>query len=311
MKILILGAGAIGGYLGSRLVEAGADVAFLVRDARRAQLDNEGLRLRSVFGDVDCKVVTVSADELKPDYDLAIVTCKAYDLDSAIEAIEPGLSPDGMVLPILNGLGHIATLNAAFGQERVLGGTIKLSASRLADGTIKHMNDWHWLRFGEQAGGLSDRVLAVQAAFEGCVGLEAVPQENIMQEMWEKFVHLTTAAAMTCLMRANSGQILATDEGASLFQQMLETSANIARASGYPPSDEFMETYRTLFADREGTYATSMLRDIEAGNRTEGEQIVGLMLQRGRDLEIESTLLTAAYAHLKAYEARQESGGKI
>ena len=243
MKILILGAGAIGGYLGSRLVEAGADVNFLVREARRAQLDSEGLRLRSVFGDVDCKVVTVSAGELKPDYDLAIFTCKAYDLDSAIEAIGPGLSQNGLVLPILNGLGHIATLNAAFGQEHVLGGTIKLSAARLADGTIKHMNDWHWLRFGEQAGGLSDRVLAVQAAFNGCVGLEAVPQENIMQEMWEKFVHLTTAAAMTCLMRANSGQILTTDEGASLFQQMLETSANIARASGYPPSDELMETY--------------------------------------------------------------------
>ncbi|NNE83176.1 MAG: ketopantoate reductase family protein [Alphaproteobacteria bacterium] len=311
MKILILGAGAIGGYLGSRLVEAGADVNFLVREARRAQLDREGLRLRSVFGDVDCKVVTVSAGELKPDNDLAIVTCKAYDLDSAIEAIGPGLSQNGLVLPILNGLGHIATLNAAFGQDRVLGGTIKLSASRLADGTIKHMNDWHWLRFGEQAGGLSDRVLAVQAAFDGCVGLEAVPQENIMQEMWEKFVHLTTAAAMTCLMRANSGQILATDEGASLFQQMLETSANIARASGYPPSDEFMETYRTLFADRDGTYATSMLRDIEAGNRTEGEQIVGLMLQRAREFDIDSPLLTAAYAHLKAYEVRQANGGKI
>jgi 2-dehydropantoate 2-reductase len=311
MKIVILGAGAIGGYLGSRLVEAGADVTFLVRDARRTQLDREGLRLRSVFGDVDCKVATVSAGNLKPDYDLAIVTCKAYDLDSAIEDIGPGLSQGGLVLPILNGLGHIATLNAAFRQERVLGGTIKLSASRLADGTIKHMNDWHWLRFGEQAGGLSDRVSAVQAAFDGCVGLEAVPQENIMQEMWEKFVHLTTAAAMTCLMRANSGQILTTDEGAFLFQQMLETSANIARASGYPPSDEFMDTYRTLFADREGTYATSMLRDIEAGNRTEGEQIVGLMLQRARELDIDSPLLTAAYAHLKAYEARQANGGKI
>jgi 2-dehydropantoate 2-reductase len=311
MKIVILGAGAIGGYLGSRLVEAGADVTFLVRDARRTQLDREGLRLRSVFGDVDCKVATVSAADLELDYDLAIVTCKAYDLNSAIEAIGPGLSQNGLVLPILNGLGHIATLNAAFRQERVLGGTIKLSASRLADGTIKHMNDWHWLRFGEQAGGLSDRVSAVQAAFDGCVGLEAVPQENIMQEMWEKFVHLTTAAAMTCLMRANSGQILTTDEGAFLFQQMLETSANIARASGYPPSDEFMDTYRTLFADREGTYATSMLRDIEAGNRTEGEQIVGLMLQRARELDIDSPLLTAAYAHLKAYEARQANGGKI
>ena len=311
MKILVLGAGAIGGYLGGRLTEAGADITFLVRDARRAQLDRDGLRLRSIFGDLDCPVAAVSAGELRPDYGMVIVTCKAYDLDSAIAAIAPGLAPDGMVLPILNGLGHMAILNSAFGQERVLGGTIKLSASRLADGTIKHNNDWHWLRFGEQEGGLSARVLAAQAAFEGTVGLEAVVQENIMQEMWEKFVHLATAAAMTCLMRANSGQILATDEGAALFQQMLETSADIARASGHPPSDEFMESYRTLFADRQGNYATSMLRDIEDGNRTEGEQIIGLMLQRARELEIDSTLLTAAYAHLKAYEARQANGGAI
>ncbi len=311
MKILILGAGAIGGYLGGRLTEAGTDVTFLVRDARRTQLNRDGLRLRSVFGDLDCPVTTVSAGNLAPDYDLALLTCKAYDLDSAIAAIAPGLAPQGMVLPILNGLGHIAALNDAFGQERVLGGTIKLSATRLDDGAIKHMNDWHWLRFGEQAGGLSDRVLAVKAAFDGTVGLEAIAEDNIMQEMWEKFVHLATAASMTCLMRANTGQIVSTAEGAALYQQMLETSAAVARASGYPPSAEFMENYRALFADRQGAYATSMLRDIEAGNRTEGEQIVGLMLQRARDLEIDSTLLPAAYAHLKAYEARQANGGAI
>ncbi len=311
MKILVLGAGAIGGYLGGRLTEAGADVTFLVRDARRAQLGREGLRLRSVFGDFDGPVATVNAGDLTPNFDLVLLTCKAYDLDSAMVAIAPGLADSGMVLPILNGLGHIPALNNAFGAERVLGGTIKLSAARLADGTIEHMNDWHWLRFGEQAGGLSERVLAVQAAFDGCIGLEAVALDNVMQEMWEKFVHLATAAAMTCLMRANTGQIVSSDEGAALFQQMLETSAEVARASGYPPSVEFMDQYRALFADRQGAYVTSMLRDIEAGNRTEGEAIIGLMLQRARDLEIDSTLLTVAYAHIKAYEARQANGGQI
>ncbi len=311
MKILVLGAGAIGGYLGGRLTEAGADVTFLLREARRAQLDRDGLHLRSVFGDLDCPVKTVSAGELTPDHDLVLLTCKAYDLDSAVEAISPGLASDGMVLPILNGLGHIAILSETVGAERVLGGTIKLSASRLPDGTIKHMNDWHWLRFGEQEGGISERVSAVKAAFDGAIGLEAIAMDNIMQEMWEKFVHLATAAAMTCLMRANVGQIVSNNEGAALFQQMLETSAEVARASGYPPSDEFMDTYRILFADRETAYATSMLRDIEAGNRTEGEQIIGLMLQRARDLGVDSALLTAAYAHVKAYEARQAGGGGI
>ena len=116
---------------------------------------------------------------------------------------------------------------------------------------------------------------------------------------------------MTCLMRANVGQIVSSKEGAALFQQMLETTADVARASGYPPSDNFMETYRTLFADPKAAYATSMLRDIEAGGRTEGEQIVGLMLQRAREFGIDSTLLTAAYAHLQAYDARRANGGEI
>lgn len=311
MKILVLGAGAIGGYLGGRLTAAGADVTFLVRDGRRVQLEQDGLRLRSQFGDLDCPVATISASELSPNYDLVLLTCKAYDLDSAIDAIRPSLAHDGMILPVLNGLGHIDILNAAFGQERVLGGTIKLSASRLEDGTIKHMNDWHWLRFGEQAGGMSDRVSSIKAAFDGTVGLEAIALDNVMQEMWEKFVHLATAASMTCLMRASTGQIVSTPEGAALFQQMLETTAAVARANGHPPSDEFMKTYRTLFADPKAPYVTSMLRDIEAGNRTEGESIIGLLLRHADDAGIDSQLLTAAYVHQKAYEARQANGGAL
>jgi len=311
MKILILGAGGVGGYVGGRLAQAGADVTFLVREARRRQLAEQGLRLRSVFGDFDGPVATVGADERGPRYDLIVLTCKAYDLDSAIATVGPALAPDGLVLPVLNGLGHIPILNAALGAKHVLGGTIKISVARQADGTIRHMNDWHWLNFGEQDGGISARVRAVKAAFDGVIGLEAVALDNVMQEMWEKFVHLTSAAAMTCLMRANVGQIVATRDGAALFRQMLETCAEVARASGYPPSAAFMDQYRTLFADPTSSYATSMLRDIEAGRRTEGEQIVGLMLARARDLEIENALLTAAYVHLAAYEARRAGGGTI
>ena len=195
MKILVLGAGAVGGYLGGRLTEAGADTTFLVREARAAQLARDGLRLRSVYSDVDCPVATVGATELAPIHDLVIVACKAYDLDSAVAAIAPGLAPDGMVLPILNGLGHIDALNAAFGAARVLGGTVKISVTRRDDGTIEHLNDWRWLRFGEQEGGTSARVGVVKAAFTGATGIEAVVVDDVMQEMWEKFVHLATAAA--------------------------------------------------------------------------------------------------------------------
>ena len=120
-------------------------------------------------------------------------------------------------------------------------------------------------------------------ALDGATGLEPVALENAMKEMWEKMVHLATAAGMTSLMRANVGQIVRTEEGASLFRHFLETTAEVARRAGYPPSDAFMENYRALFADPASKYATSMLRDIEAGNPTEGEHILGMLLETARE----------------------------
>jgi 2-dehydropantoate 2-reductase len=309
MKFLILGAGAIGGYVGGRLSEAGRDVTFLVRDARRKQLARDGLRLESTYGDFEGPVKAIGADDLTPDYDLILLTCKAYDLDDAIATIAPGVGPDTMVFPILNGLGHIQTMNDRLGADHVLAGTVKISAARQADGSIKHMNDWRWLNFGEQAGGISDRVTALRDALDGATGLEPVALENAMQEMWEKMVHLTTAAGMTALMRANVGQIVRTEEGASLFQHFLETTAEIAKRSGHPPSDAFMTNYRALFADPDSKYVTSMLRDIEAGNRSEGEHILGMLLNTAREVGIDDPLLATAYASVKAYEARQNDGG--
>ncbi|MBT3398722.1 MAG: ketopantoate reductase family protein [Rhodospirillaceae bacterium] len=309
MKFLILGAGAIGGYVGGRLTEAGRDVTFLVRDARREQLERDGLRLESTYGDFAGPVKTISQAELTPDYDLILLTCKAYDLDDALDAIAPGVGPDTMVFPILNGLGHIAIMNDRLGAEHVLAGTVKISAARQADGTIKHMNDWRWLNFGEQAGGISDRISALRDALDGATGLEPVALENAMQEMWEKMVHLATAAGMTTLMRANVGQIVRTQEGASLFQHFLETTAEVAKRSGHPPSDAFMKNYRALFSDPQSKYVTSMLRDIEAGNRSEGEHILGMLLATAREVGIDEPLLATAYAGVKAYEARQNDGG--
>jgi 2-dehydropantoate 2-reductase len=311
MKILVLGAGAIGSYIGGRLTEAGADITFLVRNARKSQLDDNGLILHSVFGNLRTAVTTTSVDELIPLYNLVILTCKAYDLESSMHDVAPALAPNAIVLPILNGLGHIETLNQFYGQEKILGGTIKLSAERLSNGTIKHLNDWHWLHFGEQEGGPSDRVTEVLKVFDTTVGLEAISSENIMQEMWEKFVHLCTAASMTCLMRANSGQIISTNEGTDLFLHMLETTSEVAKANGHPPSKKFIDSYRTLFSDPESKYVTSMLRDIETGNCTEGKQIIGLMLEHARKFNINSTLLSAAYTHIQAYEIRRENKGAL
>lgn len=307
-KILVLGAGGIGGYFGGRLAEAGADVTFLVRDGRRKQLERDGLRIESQFGDARIEVNTVSAGDLQPDYDLVLLTCKAYDLDSAIEAVRPGLAADGAVLPLLNGIAHMDVLNRAFGRDRVLGGSAKIQATLTGDGVVRQLNEWRFVTFGEQDGTMSDRVQALAASFARARGAEAEVVSDITQRMWEKLVHLATAAAMTCLMRASVGEIVRTPDGAALFLRLLDANCEIAARNGYSPSDEFRAAYRKTFSQADSQYTTSMLRDIERRGKTEGDHIVGFMLDKARAAGVDESILLMAYTHIKAYEQRLAAG---
>lgn len=307
-KILVLGAGGIGGYFGGRLAESGADVTFLVRDERRKLLDERGLRIESPFGDARLTVTTAAAADMKPVYDAVVLTCKAYDLDAAIAAITPALAPTGYVLPLLNGIAHMDALNRQFGADRVLGGTAKIQSTLTPDGTVKQLNDWRTITFGEQSGRMTGRVTGLAALFAAAKGVEVLAVADMPQRMWEKLVHLATAAAMTCLMRANVGEIVRTPEGRDILLDQLRISAAIAAANGHQPSDAFMRAWEQTFSQRDSLYATSMLRDIERGGRSEVEHILGFMLKKAREAGIACPTLQLAYTHVKAYEQRQVAG---
>ena len=148
MKILILGAGGTGGYFGGRLHQGGADVTFLVREARAQHIATHGLMLESPKDKVTLQVKTVLAGQVKREYDVVILSCKAYDLASSIAAITPAMGERTCVLPLLNGISHIATLDTAFGQQRVMGGTCQISVSLTKDGVVKSMMDSHTLVWG-------------------------------------------------------------------------------------------------------------------------------------------------------------------
>jgi 2-dehydropantoate 2-reductase len=308
MKIMVLGAGGVGGYFGGRLAENGADVTFLVREKRRVQLERDGLRIESVHGNVSLPVRAVSAGQVRPEYDVMIVACKAYDLSSAIEAAGPAVSSGGCILPLLNGIGHLEILNKYFGPHRVLGGLAKIAVTLTSEGIVKHLNDWKAITFGEQDGTISERVKALEAAFPAAA-VEARAVDDILQQMWEKLVHIATAAAMTCLMRASVGDIVRTPDGAWLFRRMLDLNAEVAARQGHWPSRAFMEYYGRIFSDPGSAYTTSMLRDVEAGRRTESEQIIGFMLEKARAASLDAGLLEIAYTHLRAYENRREPSG--
>jgi 2-dehydropantoate 2-reductase len=303
MRYLVLGAGGTGGYFGGRLAESGADVTFLVRDGRRKSLSEQGLRIESPFGDAKIAVKTVVAAEVTPVYDAVILTCKAYDLDTAVAAIAPAVASNGYVLPFLNGIAHIDVLNEKFGRHRVLGGTAKIQATIMPDGAIRQFNDWRTLTFGEQSGEMTERVRALAALFEAAKGVEVFAVADIVQRMWEK-----TAAAMTCLMRANVGEIVRTPHGRELFLDQLRCGAAIAAANGHAPSAAFMKSWEETFSQQDSQYSTSMLRDIERGGQTEVEHILGFMLGKAEKAKIPCNTLLLAYTNVKAFEQRRAAG---
>jgi len=307
--MLVLGAGALGGYYGGRLVEAGtAEVVFLLRPARRAQVVRDGLRIDSPFGAWQGSVATLGTGEARPGWDVILLSCKAYDLDDAIAAIRPAVDARTVILPVLNGLSHVDRLVAEFGADRVLGGLAKIQAMLAADGTVRQLNDWRWITFGEPDGTLSERVRAIEAAFAPAKGVVAAAVPDIMARMWEKLVHLGTSAIGTVLMRANVGEIARSPGGVDFLHRMLDRNAAIADARGFPMREAFMAEFRAVFADTQAAYATSMLRDLEAGGRIEADHILGFLLEAARAAGVPHEVHEAAFLHAKAYEQRRGAG---
>ncbi len=307
MKILVLGAGGIGGVFGGRLAESGSDVTFLVREKRMEQLKVQGLQVESQFGNLTLQVNAKLQTEIEPIYDLILLTCKAYDLPSAIDSIRPAINSKTAILPLLNGLAHIDSLNNTFGKENVLGGTAKMQVTLTPAGIVKQLNDWQTITFGEQDGKESMRTSELFTMLSK-TSIEAKLSQNIMRDMWLKMVHLATVAGMTCLMRANIGEIVRTPEGSEFLKKFLLMNADIAAHAGHRPDEKFLQTYLDLFSQKDAMYEASMQRDLEKGGQIESEQILGDILKKCREAGLPDALHLAAYTHVKAYEERRAAG---
>jgi 2-dehydropantoate 2-reductase len=308
MRILVVGAGAIGGYFGGRLLQAGRDVTFLVRARRAAELADAGLIIRSPHGDVSLrKPATILAENVRQPFDLILLSCKAYDLAGAMDSLAAALGPHTLVLPCLNGMRHLDMLDERFGRTRVLGGQCIIAATLDAQHAIVHLNDMHAFSFGERDGGISDRVRAVADTL-GNAGFDVRVSANIVQEMWEKWVLIAALGSVTCLMRAAIGDIIASPGGDGLIRALVEECCGIAAALGHAPRAAFLEQARAALTGAGSRLTASMLRDLEAGLPIEADQIVGDLL-RMRSAAHGSgrgpSLLATAYTHLKSYETRR------
>ena len=304
MKILVLGAGGIGGYFGGRLAQAGADVTFLVRPRRREQIERSGLVVESPLGDFTLPVATVLAEDLRPGYDVVLFTCKAYDLDSAMDAIAPAVAGNAAVIPMLNGIAHFDRLDARFGRERVMGGTCQINVMLRKDGTVFHADPLQRILFGERDKSVSPRAQAFARALEP-TKIDWKLSPDIEQDLWEKVVFLCALASTTCLFRANVREIMAAAGGPQAMERALAANIEIAAREGRPPRPAVIESAKQRLMDPAGTWSASMLRDLEGGGSVEADHIVGWMLERARRHGIDDTILSLAYTHLKAYEQRR------
>lgn len=304
MKILVLGAGATGGYFGARLAAAGADVTFLVRPERRAQIERDGLSIRSPFGDLRIKPRTAIESELQPEYNVIVLTCKAYDLDAAMNSLKPAMGPRTAIVPLLNGLRHIAMLDERFGADRVLGGLCHIAATLNARGEIVHLNDLHLMTIGARLPSQNQAVRMIEEAFRGA-NFNLRISDAIERELWQKFCFLATLAATTCLMRGAIGDIVATRDGVKFMAETLDACIAVARRRGTQIDEAWRERTLVTLIRPGSTMTASMLRDLENGFRIESEHVIGDMLRRSEVVGVEAPWLKAAYCHLQTYEIRR------
>jgi 2-dehydropantoate 2-reductase len=309
LKILILGAGAIGGYVGGRLHQTGADVTFLVRPARHEALQRDGLVIKSTKGDVTQKVKTVLKASDGGPYDVVLLSNKAYDLDSAIEAVAPAVGAGTTIVPLLNGMRHVDVLAARFGDAKVVGGLARIGVAMTEDGTIRHTSPFAAISFGERDGKPPRQALVELDAAVKKAGVDGGLHKNIVQDLWDKWIMLCSLASMCCLMRGTSGDILEAGEGQAIVLETVEECHKVATAAGCDPGEKGMNNVRSYLTQKGSRFAASMLHDLEKGAMVEADHIVGDMIARAKKAGIATPNLRIAYAHLQVYLARRARGG--
>jgi 2-dehydropantoate 2-reductase len=305
MRILVVGAGAVGGYFGGRLAQAGRDITFLVLPKRAEQIRTQGLQILSpTHGDFSVRPKTITAAQIASPFDVIFLSVKSYDLAAAINDFAPAVGQETVIIPILNGMHHMDVLTQKFGEHAVLGGVCFVATEIDSQGRIVQLADFQSLTYGELDGKKTSRIEAVHQVFSGA-GFEAAISTVILRNMWEKWVWLATVGAITCLLRGNIGEIVAVPGGAELCLSAFRECAAIAGACGYPMSEKFLAEKGPLLTAAGSTLTSSMYRDLTDHARVEVDTILGDLIERGGKHGVSAPILQAAFVSLKIYQQEQ------
>ena len=303
MRILVVGAGSTGGYFGGRLAQAGRDVTFLVRTKRAQHLQQNGLQIISPFGDVTLRPKLVTAGNLAGPFDAVLLTVKAFSLDAALDDLGPAVGPETIILPVLNGMKHVDTIIARFGENALVGCVCMVATMIDDDGRIVQLTKLQEMAYGEMSVNLSPRTDRLDEAMRGA-GFDARLSRTIEREMWEKWILLATLGGITCLMRGNVGEIEAAPGGVDFSLRFLDEVTAVVNAVGRKPSEAFLTDTKAQLTAKGSTLTSSMYRDLQKGNSVEADQIIGDLVVRAHRAQVTTPLLAAAFTHLSMYQKR-------
>ncbi|GED58577.1 ketopantoate reductase family protein [Brevibacillus formosus] len=305
MKVLVLGAGGIGGYFGGRLVESGIDVTFLVRERRYKQLQERGLRIQSIHGDLLLEQPQlIQAGEEAGPFDVVLLSNKAYTLEDSVDAIAPYVGEDTVVIPLLNGIAHMELLWDRFGRERVLGGLCFIETTLNADGDVVQTSPIHDAVFGEWEGGKSERVDRIEQAFSKINGTMRA-SANIQREAWHKYLFIATFSGITTLMNSAVGPIRDSAWGVELTRQLADEIASVMNALEAPIKPDIVDKQMETFQNQRPQTKSSMLRDMGKGLPVEADHLQGYLLERAEQKGLSTPLLKVVYNNLKVYEQKR------
>ena len=300
MKVVVLGAGALGGYYGGCLLAAGTDVAFIARGAQLDALRTRGLRIESPGGNVHIPRVTATNDPaaIGP-VDVVFFAVKLYDTDSAIQLLPPLIGPETVVIPFQNGIESVELLTKAIGRPHVAGGTAYVTAAVSEPGVIRH-TAMNRLIFGELDGSRTPRLERLLDACRPAV-FSATLTEHIDVEVWSKFVHLATFSGMTAAARSPVGSLRDDPDAWAMWQAGVLEAMAVARAKGValPPG-----LFDTIIGNIQGLppeAKSSMLQDLERGRPLELPWLSGAVVRMGREVGVETPTHRFVEAVLKPH----------
>lgn len=298
MKILVVGAGAVGGYFGGRLLEKGEDVTFLVREKRKKELEEYGLIIESVNGNFKGQPKAILKDEKNDHYDCIILSTKAYHLQAAIEDIRPFVEEGTVILPLLNGISHLDLLIQEFGEDHVIGGLCFIETTLGEKGKIIQTSPAHQLVFGERDGKETERILRLRDAFANTKA-DFVYSENIVEAMWEKYLFISLLSGATTLTRSPIGPIRDTEEGYMALHQILNEAYEVMKDMGAPLNENHRQAQLNKIQNLNASMKSSMQRDMEKGLPTEADHFFLYLLNHARKQKISTPYLQFIYANLK------------